>query len=168
MGQSGKVVPEATELFNTRKSPDHDLSPKDLASVLTAISKACRAMYIVLDALDECQYLAKLARYLPTMLRSGMRFLLTSRDIPDVRKHLEGYSHIEVKPDRNDILHYVDWRLRDGEEVEYDLLDDTLKQEIGSKLFEHAGDSYVTSKCRDHNLAVSVLTFPAGSSSFSS
>ena len=141
LGQSEKVVLEAAELYKNHKSSNLDLLPKDLVSALVAISKTCTAMYIVLDALDECQYLTKLARYLSTLTSSGIKILFTSRDIPDVRKHLGGYSQIEVKPDRNDILRYVDWRLREGEEVEYELLDDTLKNDIASALFEHAGRS---------------------------
>lgn len=141
VGQSMKVVTEATELYENHKASSFDLLPKDLVSLLEAISKASPAMYVVLDALDECQYLPKFARYLSMLVGSGMNILFTSRDIPDVRKHLGGYSQIETKPDRNDILLYVDWRLLEGNEVDYERLDDALKEEIASKLFAHAGNS---------------------------
>ncbi|KAI8625612.1 ankyrin repeat-containing domain protein [Xylariaceae sp. FL1651] len=66
-----------------------------------------------------------------------------SRDLPDLRKLLQEYPEIEVRLDRDDILRYVDWRLCEEGEVQYDLLEGHLKEAIASKLFEHADGSFL-------------------------
>ncbi|KAH6619563.1 ankyrin repeat-containing domain protein [Chaetomium sp. MPI-SDFR-AT-0129] len=143
LGESATVALEAVRLCRDYKSSNRPLLAQDLVSVLEAVSKARRGLFIVLDASDECPYLTKLTRLLSTLKAPGMKILLTSRNIPDMAKLLSSYSQIEVRPDHNDILHYVDWRLRESEEVEYGRLDDVLKKEIVSRLHKHAGNSFL-------------------------
>jgi hypothetical protein len=141
LSQCSDIVLEAAEVRRAHMISNMDPLPKDLVYILAAISKASSVMYVVLDGLDECQYLPKLARHLSTLRHSGMKILITSRDLPDVRKYLEGCPQIDVRPDRDDILRYVNWRLREDGEVEYELLEDRFKEDISSRLFEHADGS---------------------------
>lgn len=141
LSQRSEIIPEALEVRRLHTMSNIDPLPKDLVPVLVAICEASPAMYVVLDGLDECQYLAKLARHFSTLRLSGMKILITSRDLPDVRKHLEWCHQLEVRPERDDIFRYVNWRLREDAEVEYDLLGDKLKEELASKLFDHADGS---------------------------
>jgi hypothetical protein len=135
------MIPEAANLRKTRATSSIDPLPKDLIAILTATCKACPAMYVVLDGLDECQYLTKFGPHLSTLRQSDIKIIITSRDLPDLRKLLQEYTEIEVRLDREDIICYVDWRLCEEGEVEYDLLDGNLKEAIASRLFEHVDGS---------------------------
>ncbi|KAF1955877.1 hypothetical protein CC80DRAFT_446803 [Byssothecium circinans] len=143
ISQCSDIVLEAAEVRRRHTISNTDPLPKDLVHILAAISKASPVMYVVLDGLDECQYLSKLAQHLSALRLIGMKILITSRDLPDVRKYLEGYPQIDVRPERDDILRYVEWRLREDGEVEYDLLADGLKEDIASRLFEHVDGSFL-------------------------
>lgn len=141
LNQCRDMIPEAAEMHRIHAASSADPLPKDLVHLLTAIYKRFSVVYMVLDGLDECHYLPKLARQLSTLRAAGIKILLTSRSIPDVRKHLEGWHQMDVRPDRCDISLYVDWRLQEDAEVEYDGLEDKLKEDIVLRLFEHADGS---------------------------
>ncbi|KAI8625611.1 hypothetical protein F5Y19DRAFT_479372 [Xylariaceae sp. FL1651] len=54
LNQCVSMIPEAANLHKIHATSSSDPLPKDLTSILTATSKACPAMYILLDGLDEC------------------------------------------------------------------------------------------------------------------
>jgi hypothetical protein len=141
ISQHGDTVPEAAEVYKTHTRKNIEPLPRDLVQILSTISKASSAMYVVLDGLDECQYLPKLARHLSTLTLAGVKILATSRDLSEVGKCVEGYSKVSVRPGDDEILSYVDWRLREEGEVEYGLFEDGLKKSIAEKLSGHSDGS---------------------------
>jgi hypothetical protein len=123
------------------KTSDNNLSPHDLVSLLISAFKRSPNMYIVLDGLDECPYWPKAKRYLATLRESGIKMFVTGRDLPNIKQHLEPICRVEVKASRDDIDHFVNWRLSEESVVEYDSLEDDFKKEISSRLSQHVDGS---------------------------
>jgi hypothetical protein len=139
--QSPNVPPKALDLRKKKKHSNAEFVPKDLLDILVEIAKVSPNTYVILDGLDECMYLGKLVRHLPTLRNSLIKVLIASRDLPDIRKNFEDCPSLEVKASKYDIEHYVNVRLREDGEVDYELLEEDLKNEITSKIEKHADGS---------------------------
>jgi len=90
----------------TRPSVDEIL--KNLESVITTYSR----IYIVVDALDECQLSGRcrpkfLSSVLSLQARTGARLFVTSRPIPDIEKEFKSCLSLEILASDEDIRRYL-------------------------------------------------------------
>ena len=75
------------------------------------------AVYIVIDALDECHDVDGTRSMLLKDLRQllpGIQFLCTSRYLSDIDHQLEDYSRLELRANEADIRLYLRDRIEDG------------------------------------------------------
>jgi len=112
----------------------------DLIDILCKISQMSPGSFIILDGLDEFADRKKLLTLLPKVVTSGVKILVTSRDLADIREHFTDFVSLEVKAEGVDIHRYVDWRLEEDSEI-YELFTEDVKQELTSKLEEYASGS---------------------------
>ncbi len=81
---------------------------KTLESVVTTFSK----VYIIVDALDECQLSSGCRpRFLSSIFslqaKTGAKLLATSRPIPDIEQEFMGYLSLEILATDNDVRRYL-------------------------------------------------------------
>jgi hypothetical protein len=99
---------ESHQLRRTR--PSLDEISQALQSVVSEYSKA----FIIIDAVDECQYSGGdrkrlLAGLFSLQVKTGLCLLATSRSIPNIEKEFEGRStRIEIRASDSDLKRYID------------------------------------------------------------
>lgn len=90
-------------------------SSKDILRALSLVCSNYETVFIIIDALDECQgddgctELVKRLQQLQTHM--DIRTLFTSRSIPAIMKQFEGVTQLEVRASKEDVLRYVDGQL---------------------------------------------------------
>ncbi|KAF9041049.1 hypothetical protein BDZ89DRAFT_332447 [Hymenopellis radicata] len=130
---SSKMLPTICDLYQSQTRPDPDMLPVFLAEI--AASHA-RPIYIVIDAVDECQIALDLLRAIQR-IGPAFRVLVTSRP---VFKEIEEHPSIKIRASDNDILIAVDATLL---QLKHDWLDEELKQAIREKVVEKAGGMFL-------------------------
>lgn len=135
------LPPLAVELYKKKGHSNTDLPQKDLTDVLTAVIRSSEKAYVVLDGLDECTYSSKVVRLLPTLTGAGMKVLVTSRDLPDIRKHFENGPSLEARAPDDDMHRYIAWRLEEDAEVDYEYFGKQTKEDMIAKLINHVDGS---------------------------
>ncbi|KAK8048380.1 hypothetical protein PG994_010110 [Apiospora phragmitis] len=86
---------------------------EELSQALHSIVSEHSRVFIVVDALDECQTSDDCrARFLSTLFdlqaRSKIHLFATSRVIPDISERFEGSPHLEVRASDSDIRRYLE------------------------------------------------------------
>ena len=71
--------------------------------------------YLVLDAPDELERPTSVLSHLSTLIDSGWRILVTSRDIPSIRKSLSKAMEYEIKASLKDVETYVSARFQESD-----------------------------------------------------
>ncbi|KAI0856303.1 ankyrin repeat-containing domain protein [Xylaria cubensis] len=102
-----------------RQSSKHGIQPSlnDFYEVLQSLCVLYSNVFVVIDALDECQsmgYLSTLLSYLFTLrTKAGINILATSRHNPTIQRLFEGQSttRVEIKASDEDIRRYIDGRM---------------------------------------------------------
>lgn len=77
-------------------------------------------VYVVVDALDECQEEGQTRRILVETLRGfqpKVSLLVTSRDMPSIRQQLGTVENIDIRPSDEDIESYVEARIVSSERL---------------------------------------------------
>jgi hypothetical protein len=132
--------PEVLELYKKRLESKGALLLNDLIDILCKISQMSPGSYIILDGLDEFADRKKLLTLLPKVVASGVKILVTSRDLADIRGHFADFMSLELKAEGVNIQRYVEWKLEQDSEI-YELFTEDLKQELTSKLVDYASGS---------------------------
>jgi Cdc6-like AAA superfamily ATPase len=78
-----------------------------LVQILARVSSLETNGYLVLDAPDELERPASVLPHLRPLVDSGWRILVTSRDIPSIRKSLSKAVEYEIKASSKDVETYV-------------------------------------------------------------
>ncbi|KAI9776091.1 MAG: hypothetical protein M1839_000604 [Geoglossum umbratile] len=110
--QRPAIADEVRELYEERRGKGTRLSCAEYLGLLQSLAKGCSAVYIIVDALDECidkdeepiwsSLLTKLKASVP-----NMHLFCASRHISDVGGSLAGSAHIEIRATDADIEAYV-------------------------------------------------------------
>ncbi|KAJ0422032.1 ankyrin repeat-containing domain protein [Aspergillus carlsbadensis] len=98
---------------------------------LIATAGLSQPIHLVVDALDEIRDPTALLSHLSSFALTGMSVLVTSRDLPHIRKKMKMAAHIEIVSDPRDLKLYVESRFRDSDfaedvEEEPSLIDDVV------------------------------------------
>jgi hypothetical protein len=108
LGKLRAPPPEALELYQRRLDSKGALLLNDLIDILCKISGMPPGSFIILDGLDEFADRKKFLTLLPKVIASGVKILVTSRDLADIREHFADFVNLEVRAERTDIQRYVD------------------------------------------------------------
>jgi len=84
-----------------------------LVQILARVSSLETIGYLVLDAPDELERPASVFPHLHTLVNCGWRILVTSRDIPSIRKSLSKAMEYEIKASSKDVETYVSARFQE-------------------------------------------------------
>jgi hypothetical protein len=147
----GQVLGLEADLTRLKKSYNHGTpSVLVLLEYLRQAVARCRHTYILLDALDESPIdisRAEVLSMIDTIRKwqlPGLHLLVTSRDIPDIRTHLQfptlrqGVEHISLKNDgiQQDISRYVAFQVDHDSQLQRW---GDHREKIKSYLTQHAG-----------------------------
>lgn len=113
----------------------------EYVKVLELAASHFASISIIVDALDECSeenderrtLISELLKLTPVV-----RLLVTSRDIPQIRRQLQNAIHVKVKAREDDILSYIDTRIQRSEQLSIHVnkdrsLRDLIRRNVASK-----------------------------------
>lgn len=139
----------------------------EYVKVLEMAASRFASISIIVDALDECSeenderrtLISELLKLTPVV-----RLLVTSRDIPQIRRQLQNAIHVKVKARQDDILRYIDTRIERSEQLSIHVnkdrsLRDLIRRSVASK----AGGMY-SEQCSISRAILVLTLFHSGSS----
>lgn len=109
--QNMPQVPDAIrDLFARHKQ--HKIRPQlqDLCRCLNVVASELSRVYIVIDALDECEEGVRnhvLSQIFDLQSNHQLSFFATSRFIPDITSQFEQYQWLEIRAHENDVKSYL-------------------------------------------------------------
>ena len=114
LAQVRPSLPVAIQQLYDRHAPKRTRPTlEELSQALHSVVSEHSRVFIVVDALDECQTSDDCrARFLSTLfdlqVRSKINLFATSRVIPDISERFEGSPHLEVRASDFDIRRYLE------------------------------------------------------------
>ena len=106
--QRPSVPDDMRALYQKHRGKGTRPSPAQYSELLQSLSKECSEVYVVVDALDECEehiwsgFLTELSDSV-----SNLHLLCTSRHIDDNGENFAGSRHIEIRASDEDIKTYI-------------------------------------------------------------
>ncbi|QKX55818.1 uncharacterized protein TRUGW13939_02916 [Talaromyces rugulosus] len=100
---------------------------------LLALAASVQSIYLVVDGVDELKTLNELLEHILELAKSKMRIMVTSRDLPQIRRKMSTTLRLNIKPTEHDLRLYVNMRLQDSDFVEEAAKDSSLIDDIVSK-----------------------------------
>jgi len=110
-----------TELYNRHNDPHHKVRRtrpllNETLSVLQHVVAMYSRVFIVVDALDECQASdgcrsTFLANIFDLQVKSGANIFATSRFIPEIIEKFKASPRLEIRASNEDVQKYVDGRI---------------------------------------------------------
>lgn len=130
-------ITELHERFE--KQRDH-LQLQDLETTLLLTFREFRQIFIIIDALDECdakKHRKSFLKVLKDLENTSARVFITSRPHPDdIKQALCASPRITVEAGDSDIRKYLAHKI--GEDGDTDLIDEPLKEEIITNIANRA------------------------------
>ena len=138
------VLREAAALYESHHSAGTPPSVVDYIKVLEAAASRLATLYTVIDALDECSDEHGGRKTLISELsRLKLRLLVTSRDLPSIRRQLQTAIHLDVCAREDDILNYINTRIDNSEQLSAHVTKDRqLRDVIRTTVASRAGGMY--------------------------
>ncbi|PGH23688.1 hypothetical protein AJ80_02294 [Polytolypa hystricis UAMH7299] len=146
LSQAQSIPSQASDLWKRKSQSNADLIRKDLIEILISVANLMPHMFIVLDGLDECRYFNKLVHHISTLKKSGIKLLVTSRDLPHIKDHFLRDSNLEVRASKDDIHRYVNYRLEEDGKVRFDLIERRLKDQIATAIYKQVDGSFLLAR----------------------
>ncbi|OTB06199.1 hypothetical protein M426DRAFT_119710 [Hypoxylon sp. CI-4A] len=110
------VLPDAVKTLHDRHKQKRP-SIEEISDNLKSVSRLYSRVFIVIDALDECQSSngcrAKLLSKIFVLQKQGGNVLATSRFIPDIVERFSGFPSLEVRARESDVKRYLARRIND-------------------------------------------------------
>jgi hypothetical protein len=124
--------------------PSFEETSKALQSVVADYSK----VFIIIDALDECQVSdggrrRLLSEIINVQAKTGASLFATSRFIPEIMKELEGSVSLEIRASDEDVQRYLDGRML--ELPSFVVRSHDLQKEIKTEITKAVDGMYVPS-----------------------
>ena len=109
--QHSRTIPsELRRLYQGSLDKQTRPSRQELLGLLTTVGSKFSSLYIVIDALDECDDTEEIRSCLVSSLCEALPracFLVTSRLVPDIEVQFEDHPRLEIKATNEDIERYV-------------------------------------------------------------
>jgi hypothetical protein len=128
-------VPEAVKrLYERHKDNQTVPSLDEISKVLHSVVANYSRVFIIIDALDECQASdgsrrRLLSEILSLQARTGANLFATSRFISEIMEEFKGSIVLKIRASDEDVLRYVDGRMSQSIISEYPDLHDTIRTE---------------------------------------
>ncbi|RAL65362.1 hypothetical protein DID88_000930 [Monilinia fructigena] len=130
------------DLYHEHTFMGRHLNKAEATHLLHSLISEFTRLYLVVDALDECDETKKIRTDLIHELRalpSNTHVLLTSRRLGDIEEKLSGYPHLEIRASDNDVQKYLEARIdREENILKFCKKDPTLRKTIVGKIAEKA------------------------------
>ncbi|EHK19820.1 uncharacterized protein TRIVIDRAFT_171764 [Trichoderma virens Gv29-8] len=114
LAESQSWLPESIKkLYNRHKAKRTRPSLDEILTVLQSVTIIYSRIFIIVDALDECQASsgcrARLISELSNLqMRNGVNIFATSRIIPEIREKFKGSKEVEIRAYDEDVRRYLD------------------------------------------------------------
>jgi len=114
LSQEQSTLPASLQdLYNRHKGKGTRPSIEEILGALHVIAAMYSRVFIVVDALDECQASAGCrARFLAEMFnlqaKCGTNLFMTSRFIPEIMAKFDGIKSLEIRASEGDVRKYLD------------------------------------------------------------
>ena len=147
---------EKTYKSNPGGVPRHTLpSAEQLQNLIVNMCNCFQCVAVIVDAIDECSAPGDVASGLMDLVSfddSNIKIILFSRNVSDIRQHLNSCKHVSIAAHRSDLELYVNAQFverakkRRGRD-----LSATIKAEISDRLVNHADGMFRWVVCQlDH------------------
>jgi ankyrin repeat protein len=147
LAQARSSLPQSVRsLYDRCRSKNTRPSIDDISMVLQSVAAEYSRVFVLVDALDECQVnnncRAKLLLQLSQLQdKSGANLFMTSRFIPDIMERFERDLRIEIRANEHDVRRYIEGHL--DELPRFVRRDLDLQQEISSSIVKAIDGMYV-------------------------
>ncbi|CCD49686.1 hypothetical protein BofuT4_P093940.1 [Botrytis cinerea T4] len=137
------VIPDyVLDLYHKHRSMGTNINATEAVHLLHSLVSEFPRLYIVVDALDECEETKKTRTNLIRQLQnlpSNAHLLLTSRRLGDIEEKLSDYPHLEIRASDDDVRAYLEARIDTEENIlKFCKKDPTLRKTIIGKIAEKA------------------------------
>jgi hypothetical protein len=142
------VMESVTRLYEKHKREETYPDISELETAFLSASQDFRRMFLVIDALDECDidtHRESLLKVLEKLGTSSLRIFLTSRPHPDdIRELFQDSPQITIEASVEDIERYVRATIEESGKAAR-IMGNDLKEEAISRIRDKAQGMYVTS-----------------------
>ena len=107
--------PEQTSYLERLCRGSNSPSLNELTQILSETARINNGIYLVVDALDEFRDRALLVPVLQRLSRTGLKILVTSRDIPDIRDAFGSEPSLMIQASHSDLEVYIKHRLAESD-----------------------------------------------------
>ncbi|TEY45515.1 hypothetical protein BOTCAL_0330g00100 [Botryotinia calthae] len=137
------VIPDyVLDSYHKHRSMGTNINATEAVHLLHSLTTEFPRLYIVVDALDECEETKKTRTNLIRQLQSlpsNAHLLLTSRRLGDIAEKLSDYPHLEIRASDDDVRAYLEARINTEENIlRFCKKDPTLRKTIVGKIAEKA------------------------------
>ncbi|KIW67300.1 hypothetical protein PV04_06564 [Phialophora macrospora] len=114
LARSQSSLPDSVKtLYDRHKDKNTRPSSDEISRALQFVVTLYSRVFIVIDALDECQISDGcrsnlLSRIFSLQAETGINFFATSRSIPDIEREFTGYPSREIIASEEDVRRYLD------------------------------------------------------------
>jgi hypothetical protein len=146
--------------YHTRRNTRPSLN--DIFRILQSVCSNYTAIYIVVDALDECAdrdgARSRLVNKLDELqTKSDVRLMYTSRFIPEIMQKFVSHPLLEIRASPHDVRRFVEGRIPYLPKCIQ--RDDDLKRTIQDKVVEAVDGMYVLFTCVMHTIQFSLQAY---------
>ncbi|KID94957.1 Pfs, NACHT and Ankyrin domain protein, partial [Metarhizium majus ARSEF 297] len=178
LSQARSPLPETVAvLYDKHKHGSTKPSLEEISEALHSVAALYYDVYIVVDALDECEIPGTRARFLSELFRlrhkNRVKILVTSRFVPEITAQFDPYPCFEITANVEDIYRYLEAQLC---KLPPSLVHDPeIRAQIKARIMESAGSIFLLAQLqfdslldkftlRDIRAALKML--PTGSNSY--
>jgi hypothetical protein len=114
LAQGASSLPDnVTSLYDKHKSKHTRPSIKEISRAIRSVAATCSRVFIIVDALDECQVFDGCrARFLSEIFslqeECGVNFLATARFIPDITERFKQVMTLKIRASDEDVRRYIE------------------------------------------------------------
>jgi nucleoside phosphorylase len=153
--QERPSLPEIVKtLYERHKNKQTRPSSEEILTVLLSIAAHYSGIFIIIDALDECQISDGsrsqfLSQIFNLCVKTGANLFATSRFIPEITNHFKRSIALEVRASDGDMRRYLESRISHAESRIFQR--PNIKEEIEAGIIKIADGVYVIYPCEQVN-----------------
>jgi Cdc6-like AAA superfamily ATPase len=147
LAQSHPTLPAAVgELYDRHKKKRTKPSSNEISRVLQSVTSEKSRVYIIIDALDECQTSGGCRAELVSEIfnlqsKTDVNILATSRYVPEIETMFREIPRIEIRANDHDIQRYLDSRMSELSSVV--AMESDLRETITKGIIKAVDGMYV-------------------------
>jgi Cdc6-like AAA superfamily ATPase len=129
------ILSTVKDLYDRHKIKQTRPSFDEISKALQLVAVVYSTVFIVIDALDECQVSDRcrtrlLSEIFNLQIKSGASIFATSRFIPDIMKKFQGSISVEIRASEEDVQRYLDGCILESESVVLKSCQEEIKTKI--------------------------------------